>query len=130
MTALWHGNVLAQEEQKPAETQEQPAEKPELWQAKVAIIDKLTAQTSRQVLDIPSVTAYGKLEINARKCWVQPDAVTPEHGLLAEVYLNHKEKPARIFYGWLLKNNTELSHVANAKYDIQLLECSIKPSTD
>lgn len=96
------------------------------WEASLAIIDKLTAQTSYITVAVPSSTAYNALEINARKCWTQEDNVVPEHALLSEVYLQQRDKPTRIFYGWLLKDNIELSHMSNAKYDIQLLECRIK----
>ncbi len=111
-----------------AQDGESESEQPQQWEAKLVLIDKLTAQTTEAVIAIPSVTSHEHLEINARKCWVEESSVTPEHALLSEIYMNHRNKPQRIFYGWLLKNNTELSHISNAKYDIQLLECRIKQS--
>ncbi len=101
-------------------------EKAEHWEARFAIIDKLTATTHDMSVRVGNGIAHEKIEIGVRKCWVNKRVIPAEHAALVEIYQIDSASSQRLFSGWLFAAKSELTNLEHPAYDVQLLSCEKK----
>ncbi len=97
---------------------------------KIAVIqalNKVTAKTSILELQVGGGIKFGKLTIQARKCWQASSEQRPDSKILLEVFdeASDGKQPIknRIFYGWMISSSPSISGLEHPIYDITAIGC-------
>lgn len=132
LAALWFASPAAAEEA-PAPNAKPPSE-PEAVSYNTILLqglNKVTGHTSKLEAPVGTIMRFGTLEIVARRCWKSPPEERPENaGLLEVSELKAGEPGNRIFLGWMFSSSPGISSLEHAVYDITVLSCDAKESTD
>lgn len=95
--------------------------------AVIQALNKVTAKTSILELRVGGSIKFGKLTIQARKCWQASSEQRPESKILLEVFdeASDGKQPIknRIFYGWMISSSPSISGLEHPIYDITAIGC-------
>ena len=95
--------------------------------AVIQALNKVTAKTSILELRVGGNIKFGKLTIQARKCWQASSEQRPDSKILLEVFdeASDGKQPIknRIFYGWMISSSPSISGLEHPIYDITAIGC-------
>ena len=89
--------------------------------SKFIILNKITAKSSLEMLNIGEEKEFGNLSIKLNKCIKNTDPFDRNDFLLITVL--DKKDNSIIFNGWLVSNNPSISTIEHPVYEIILQEC-------
>ncbi|MBC8269097.1 MAG: DUF2155 domain-containing protein [Rhodospirillaceae bacterium] len=94
-------------------------------------LDKVTARVSTIEVPLGDTAKFGALEIIVRACDKRPPEETPESAAFLDVWEVRPGEPAvSIFRGWMFASSPALSALEHPVYDVWLLDCINKASTE
>ena len=99
----------------------------EAEQAKLQLLDKITARIS--TLDVPLQVPerFGTLEITLERCAYRPPEEPPENAAYLRVRdVGHDPAlaPVQVFSGWVFSSSPAISGLEHAVYDVTLIACN------
>ena len=88
-------------------------------------LDKITAKSSKIILDLNKVKKFGPLEIKILKCGkIKKDNKIENIAYLQVKDLsNNDDEKVFIFNGWTFSSDPTLAPFDHAIYDLQLVKC-------
>lgn len=94
-------------------------------------LDKVTARVSTVEAPIGDTATFGGLEIIVRACDKRPPEETPESAAFLDVWEVRPGEPAvSVFRGWMFASSPALSALEHPVYDVWLLDCINKVSSE
>jgi hypothetical protein len=94
-------------------------------------LDKVTARVSTIEVPLANTAKFGTLEIIVRACDKRPPEEVPESAAFLDVWEVYSGEPAvSIFRGWMFASSPALSAIEHPVYDVWLLDCFNRDSTD
>lgn len=91
--------------------------------AKIRILDKVKAYIIEQELEIGNPINIGRLTIKLNKCSYIEMKNKTESKALIEVFEQQKDYNHKIFFGWLLSSDPNISSIEHQIYDFALITC-------
>ena len=98
----------------------------ESGQAKLQMLDKITARISSLDVALNIPERFGTLEITVKRCAYRPPEEPPEDAaylLVRDVGHDPELPPVRVYDGWVFSSSPAISGLEHAVYDVTLIAC-------
>ncbi len=99
---------------------------PNIWlprhNARIAALDKLSAQPTDVTIPVGGSAQFRTLTIAVRSCLVRPPNQPADAAAWLDVTDSHPGSPE--FHGWMLAGEPELAVLPSPLYDVRLLGCN------
>ena len=99
----------------------------EAEQAKLQLLDKITARISTLDVPLQLPERFGTLEITDERCAYRPPEEPPENAAYLTVRdVGHDPTlaPVQVFSGWVFSSSPAISGLEHAVYDVTLIACN------
>ena len=99
----------------------------EAEQAKLQLLDKITARISTLDVPLQLPERFGTLEITVERCAYRPPEEPPENAAYLTVRdVGHDPTlaPVQVFSGWVFSSSPAISGLEHAVYDVTLIACN------
>ena len=99
----------------------------EAEQAKLQLLDKITARISTLDVPLQLPERFGTLEITLERCAYRPPEEPPENAAYLTVRdVGHDPSlaPVEVFSGWVFSSSPAISGLEHAVYDVTLIACN------
>ena len=99
----------------------------EAEQAKLQLLDKITARISTLDVPLQLPERFGTLEITLERCAYRPPEEPPENAAYLTVRdVGHDPTlaPVQVFSGWVFSSSPAISGLEHAVYDVTLIACN------
>lgn len=99
----------------------------EAEQAKLQLLDKITARISTLDVPLQLPERFGTLEITVERCAYRPPEEPPENAAYLTVRdVGHDPTlaPIEVFSGWVFSSSPAISGLEHAVYDVTLIACN------
>lgn len=99
----------------------------EAEQAKLQLLDKITARISTLNVPLQLPERFGTLEITLERCAYRPPEEPPENAAYLTVRdVGHDPSlaPVEVFAGWVFSSSPAISGLEHAVYDVTLIACN------
>jgi hypothetical protein len=93
-------------------------------QAKIAVLNKITAKREVIVLSSDSEFCIGFLTIKVLECWKMLDPLRSDNLIFVEIYEGKKnKKQSLIFRGWISQAHPGYATLEHYSYALAVIEC-------
>lgn len=99
----------------------------EAGQAKLQMLDKITARISSLDVALNNPMRFGTLEITVARCAYRPPEEPPENAAYLTVRdVGHDTSlaPVEVYAGWIFSSSPAISGLEHAVYDVTLIACN------
>ena len=94
--------------------------------AEIIILNKITAKSQREILNVGEVRFFGNMSIEAHKCVKNTDPFNSNNFILLTVSENKIEEDNLVIYhGWLASSNLSIATIEHPVYEVIAMDCSI-----
>lgn len=94
-------------------------------------LDKITARTMVFEARVGSTVKFGPLYIRTRACRKSPPIEKPEAAAFLQIWqVSPKEEPEWVFSGWMFASSPALSAMDHPVYDVWVLDCLERKSSE
>jgi hypothetical protein len=98
---------------------------------KLQSLDKVTARTMTFEVRVGSTVKFGPIYIKVQSCRKAPPIDQPESAAFLQIWeVTSKEESKWIYSGWMFASSPALSAMDHPIYDVWVLDCLERKSTD
>jgi hypothetical protein len=116
------------------ETNAMPAPPPQMSDepvVKLQSLDKVTARTMTFEVKVGTTVKFGPIYIKVHSCRKAPPIATPESAAFLQIWeVTKKDESKWIYSGWMFASSPALSAMDHPIYDVWVLDCLARKSTD
>ena len=98
----------------------------EASEARLQMLDKITARISSLNISLMTPERFGTLEITVQRCAYRPPEEPPENAaylIVRDVGHDPAMAPQMVYEGWVFSSSPAISGLEHAVYDATLLTC-------
>lgn len=93
-------------------------------QAKIIVINKITAQSKEMDLKLGESKYFGNIEVKVYKCYKELNPYAPDNKiLLSATEEKVDDEPTLLFQGWMMSSNISISTFEHPVYEIFAKDC-------
>lgn len=98
---------------------------------KLQSLDKVTARTMTFEVKVGTTVKFGPIYIKVQSCRKAPPIAPPESAAFLQIWeVTKKEESKWIYSGWMFASSPALSAMDHPIYDVWVLDCLERKSTD
>jgi len=116
------------------ETNAMPAPPPQMSNepvVKLQSLDKVTARTMTFEVKVGTTVKFGPIYIKVQACRKAPPIAAPESAAFLQIWeVTKKDESKWIYSGWMFASSPALSAMDHPIYDVWVLDCLARKSTD
>lgn len=116
------------------ETNASPAPAPQMTDepvVKLQSLDKVTARTMTFEVKVGTTVKFGPIYIKVQACRKAPPIAPPESAAFLQIWeVTKKDESKWIYSGWMFASSPALSAMDHPIYDVWVLDCLERKSTD
>jgi hypothetical protein len=116
------------------ETNASPPPAPQMMDepvVKLQSLDKVTARTMTFEVKVGTTVKFGPIYIKVQACRKAPPIATPESAAFLQIWeVTKKDESKWIYSGWMFASSPALSAMDHPIYDVWVLDCLERKSTD